>query len=115
MYIIINSTKKTTTTSKGGWRDLDEDLNNGDDIIVISLYSNSIKVPYKQVSRGIIEWEWNDYNLPVGTIIDNTLCVDCNVNYRSSGIDVCPSCESYRAMQGYYDDYYGDYDIKDED
>lgn len=34
----------------------------------------------------------------------HTLCVDCEVNTASVGIDVCPSCESYRTMNGYYDD-----------
>jgi len=37
-----------------------------------------------------------------------TLCVDCEVCTASVGIDVCPTCESNRTMNGYYDDYHSE-------
>jgi hypothetical protein len=107
MYIIINKTQNTIERYKGNAPNLDEELDNGDEVIFISLYSNTIKVPYQTTLNGITDWNWTDYQLPVSTIVDNTLCVDCRVNYRSSGIDVCPSCETYRHMDGQYDDYDG--------
>ena len=61
MYTIINKTKKTTIKYEGNWLDLDEELNAGDKIIVISLYSNTIKVPYYTELNGIVEWRWDDY------------------------------------------------------
>lgn len=61
MYIIINKSKKTTIKYEGDWPDLDEELNAGDKIIVISLYSNTIKVPYYTELNGIVEWRWDDY------------------------------------------------------
>ena len=71
MYIIINKTKKTTIKCEGDWPDLDEELNAGDKIVVISLYSNTIKVPYRIEHNGIVEWEWDSYPFdPKGLIID---------------------------------------------
>jgi hypothetical protein len=67
MYIIINKTKKTQEYSEGDFMSiigLTEKLNAGEDIIIISLYSNTIKVPVSQVLNGEVEWEWKDYNLP---------------------------------------------------
>jgi hypothetical protein len=61
MYIIINKSKRYTIKCEGDWPDLDEELNAGDKIIVISLYSNTIKVPYKVEHNGIVEWRWDDY------------------------------------------------------
>ena len=61
MYIIINKSKRSTIKCEGDWPDLDEELNTGDEIIVISLYSNTIKVPYKVEHNGIVEWEWDNY------------------------------------------------------
>ena len=61
MYIIINKSKKTTIKYEGDWPDLDEELNAGDKVIVISLYSNTIKVPYYTELNGIVEWRWDDY------------------------------------------------------
>jgi hypothetical protein len=61
MYTIINKSKRTTIKCEGDWPDLDEELNAGDKIIVISLYSNTIKVPYYTELNGIVEWRWDDY------------------------------------------------------
>lgn len=61
MYIIINKTKRTTIYHKGSWPSLEKELDRGDRIIVISLYSNTIKVPYKLEYNGIVEWEWDNY------------------------------------------------------
>ena len=71
MYTIINKTKKTTTNYEGSFPNLDEELGRGDKIIVISLYSNTIQVPYKIEHNGIVEWEWDSYSFdPKGLIID---------------------------------------------
>jgi len=61
MYIIINKSKRNTIKCEGDWPDLDEELNAGDKIIVISLYSNTIKVPYYTELNGIVEWRWDNY------------------------------------------------------
>lgn len=65
MYIIINKTKQTRTTHEGSWPggSLETQLNKGDIIIVISLYSNTIKVPHKLEYNGIEEWEWEDFTM----------------------------------------------------
>ena len=64
MYLIINKTKKTNKVCGGDFPNLDEDLNNGDKIIVVSYYSNTIKVPHYTLLNGIKEWEWEDFSLP---------------------------------------------------
>jgi hypothetical protein len=61
MYIIVNKTKNTIVNYSGNFSNLDEDLEQGDLIIVISTYSNTIKVPIKKASY----WEWIDYKLPI--------------------------------------------------
>jgi hypothetical protein len=63
MYIVINKTKNTTTEYSGVWPNLDEVLNQGDKIIVISTYSNTIKVPYKEELNGNVEWAWESFSL----------------------------------------------------
>jgi len=60
MYYIINRTTNQTTTHFGDWPNLNEQLTNGEDIIVVSLYSNTIKTPYMENDC----WEWKDYNAP---------------------------------------------------
>jgi hypothetical protein len=72
MYIIINKTTNTHIEYKGSWPGdmLEALLDVGDDVIVISLYSNTIKVP-KCVLNGYQDyWEWVDYNLPVNHLVD---------------------------------------------
>lgn len=61
MYTVINKTQKTSFQYKGGFPNLEKFLNNGDKIIVISTYSNTIKVPYKEELNGEVEWEWESY------------------------------------------------------
>jgi hypothetical protein len=41
-------------------------LNRGDRVAVVSLYSNTIKVPYSYIDNGVKVWEWDDYPLPQG-------------------------------------------------
>jgi len=65
MYIIHNKTKNTTTHYEGSFPGglLEKQLEEGDRIIVISLYSNTIKIPHKVEEYGVIEWEWEDFPL----------------------------------------------------
>lgn len=65
MYIIHNKTKNTTTRYEGSWplELLEKQLEKGDKLIVVSLYSNTIKIPYKLEYNGIQEWEWEDFPL----------------------------------------------------
>lgn len=64
MYIIINNTKNKTIYIVGGFPNVEELLNQGDQIIIISLYSNTIKVPYvDRIEYGEKIWEWIDYKL----------------------------------------------------
>jgi len=63
MYIIINKTKQSKLYQTGNWpmNLLEQMLDRGDRVIVISLYSNTIKVPYKEEYNGIVEWYWENY------------------------------------------------------
>lgn len=63
MYLIINKTTRKTTTATGNWPAgiLYDLLNSGNEIIVISTYSNTIKVPSKDHND---EWKWDDYSIP---------------------------------------------------
>jgi len=47
----------------GNFPDLDSRLDAGEDLIVISLYSDTVKVPYVEVLNGINEWYWSDVPL----------------------------------------------------
>ena len=62
MYIIVNRTTRQNT-NHADWphHRLIELLEKGDDLIVISKYSNTIKVPYYTELNGIVEWRWDDY------------------------------------------------------
>ena len=66
MYIIINNTTGNTIHHRGNWPivQLETLLNLGNDLIVVSRYSNTIKVPHHTTLNGITEWEWTDYDLP---------------------------------------------------
>lgn len=64
-YIIINRTDKVHECTNGDFPDLTDKLNAGKDIIVISLYSNTIKIPIKEELYGEIEWDWKDYDFPL--------------------------------------------------
>lgn len=65
MYIIHNKTKNKTFSHEGSWPNkiIENMLNEGNKVIVISLYSNTIKVPYLEEMNGIIEWCWEDFPL----------------------------------------------------
>ena len=65
MYIVINKTTNESTTYCGNFPliYLESLLNNGDSVIVISTYSNVIKVPFLNNTYG--EWMWIDYELPI--------------------------------------------------
>ena len=65
MYIIHNNTKQTVYHHEGSWPvdELEEQLNKGDKVIVISLYSNKIKVPNKVEYNGKVWWEWDNFPL----------------------------------------------------
>lgn len=63
MYLIINKTKRSTSISKNGIEHLEPLLTAGHKIIVISFYSNTIKVP-KPAEWDKNEWEWEDYHMP---------------------------------------------------
>ena len=61
--IIHNKSKNTSWKLVGSWPEesIDKMLQNGDRVIVISLYSDTIKVPYYTELNGIVEWRWDDY------------------------------------------------------
>lgn len=63
MYIIINKTRQTCDRHTGNFPNLDKLLNKGDKIIIISLYSNTIKVPHFVDYNNIPEWDWEDFSL----------------------------------------------------
>jgi len=73
MYIIINRTKNERYTHEGFFPNLDDMLNQGDDLIVISLYSNTIKIPQLEVINGLNEWSFKDYSLALDIIVPNML------------------------------------------
>jgi hypothetical protein len=70
MYLLINKTKKITVKHVGSFpsNSLEEWLNAGDQVIVVSTYSNTIKVPYSVYANGETEWEWEDYPFDINTL-----------------------------------------------
>lgn len=68
MYIIYNKTTHINTSHHGHFPSqlTEEMLNRGDRVAVVSLYSNTIKVPYSYIDNGVKVWEWDDYPLPQG-------------------------------------------------
>lgn len=73
MYIIINKTQQTCVKHKGNFPNLDELLNRGDRIIIISLYSGTVKVPYFVEYNGIKEWEWENFSIDNNVYVQYTL------------------------------------------
>lgn len=67
MYKIINNTQRKTFIYFGDYpRKLDEMIENGDDLIIISTYSNTIKVPTIRPNNDNIEysengWDYDEY------------------------------------------------------
>ena len=66
MYIIINKTTNKTEQLEGNYPStyVKALLDRGDDIIIISLYSNTIKIPYSYKEYGITFWDNKEYSLP---------------------------------------------------
>lgn len=64
MYIIINNTNGSKQTIEGNWPSqlVDELVLNGNDIIIISKYSNTIKIPYIKEENGIKEVEIKQFH-----------------------------------------------------
>ncbi len=72
MYIIINKTNNTSKTIEGNYPlvlvDTLLDLNQ--DIIIISLYSNTIKIPAGvEILNDITEFLWKEYPLPLDMLL----------------------------------------------
>lgn len=63
MYYIINKTTNKTIKYEGSFPSdfVEKMLNNQEDLIIISTYSNTVKVPYELEAHGSIYWEWEDY------------------------------------------------------
>jgi len=73
MYIIVNKTNNMFVKYKNNWpvNYINGLLENNNDIIVISLYSNTIKVPDGfEVLNGIKEYNWKEFSLPAQLIAD---------------------------------------------
>ncbi len=71
MYIIVNNTDNSFRKYEGNWpmEYIEGLLDKSNDIIVISLYSNTIKVPYGvDVINGIKEYNWKEFKLPINVI-----------------------------------------------
>jgi hypothetical protein len=62
MYIVINVTTKKTSNIEGSFPSsfIEQMLNKGEEVLVLSFYSNTIKFPYcvRQASS------WDDENYP---------------------------------------------------
>lgn len=66
MYIIIKNDRNQTITHKGDWpfEYLEDCLNRGENLVVISLYSNTLKVPkLKGEMYGEKVWDWDNFSL----------------------------------------------------
>ena len=63
-YIVINKTKNKSFRYKGNFPNVEQELEQGDKMVIVSLYSNTIKVPYSTKFNGITEWNWDDYPIP---------------------------------------------------
>lgn len=73
MYIILNKSKNTTSTHVGDWPGdyLESLLNENQEVIVISLYSNTIKVPHPVKEYNKVWWEWTDYKFDSSLLKNN--------------------------------------------
>lgn len=98
MYLVINKISGKTTVNKGDFPlVLIEDLlSSGNDIIVISLYSQTIKVP-TFFNTSIGEWEWVEYPLPIEAISDHLNNKERYYNYGSHVISV-PASTNYKEI-----------------
>lgn len=61
MYIVCNHTERTVSRFKGNFpaEFIEEKLRGENKLIVISLYSNTIQIPYKK--ENLDEWEWKEF------------------------------------------------------
>lgn len=78
MYIIINETTGKNFCRKGNFPtvEMERMLNNGEDVIIVSLYSNTIKIPYidhSQNGYGENVWEWKEYKMDLLKILNEAL------------------------------------------
>tara|TARA_R110000868_G_C10717827_1_gene750536 strand:+ start:56 stop:292 length:237 start_codon:yes stop_codon:yes gene_type:complete len=75
MYIIINNTTRERLSHEGNYPGnyIEDLLNKGDDVIVISLYSNTIKIPQLEVINGLNEWSNKEYSLCMDIIAPEAL------------------------------------------
>lgn len=76
MYLIINNTRNKTSRYQGNWplEYLEELLDNNNDIIVISLYSKTIKIPNGYtILNGIKEYHWKEFQMPLVDIVNYEL------------------------------------------
>jgi len=80
MYILINKTTRKTEIVEGGWpiKYVNALLDKGDEFIVISFYSNTIKVPTIGAVDEFGDQKWTEYKLP-----DITVLMKCAADYRS--------------------------------
>lgn len=67
MYYIINKTRKENYLVEGDWPQdfIDKTLNEDNKLIVISSYSNTIKVPFKDEYGN---WEFTEFEYESDTI-----------------------------------------------
>jgi hypothetical protein len=67
MYFIINRTKNESYTHNGFFPSefIEGLLKQGDDVIIISTYSNTIKIPELKVIDGENELDIKEYNIPM--------------------------------------------------
>lgn len=64
MYIILKRNFASEPIFiEGSWpsKELEALLEDGADIIVISTYSNTVKIPRLVDDNGEVDWEWEDY------------------------------------------------------
>lgn len=77
MYLIINKTTNTNTKVVGSFPSalLDKLLEEGNDLIVISTYSNTIKIPFinknfqSYETKSGYEWDFKDYSYDSSKIL----------------------------------------------
>lgn len=73
MYLIINKTKDTKETVEGSYPGtyVEEMLENGDDLIVVSTYTNVIKIPFinkdshSYFTKSGYEWAMKEYSYEI--------------------------------------------------
>lgn len=77
MYLIVNNTTRKTSKVTGNYPGnyIDSLLDEGNDILVISLYSNSIKVCTGKQDTWSDDYSWKEYPLPAEAIAGYVLQV----------------------------------------